>query len=148
VKPDLVLSFGAGGCSLAFETRARNFDDTSIADNAGVTRRRKPIIPGGKEFIAFNAPMVALFENSPVYPRFVKQLSTDAGAYVCNNLAYWLSNQYAYTGSTTRFGFIHVPPVECGSAAEPEALAQTIYEGLRRNVPDVAIDCARTVSNE
>lgn len=135
--PDLVLSFGAGGCEIDFETRARNLDSTYAADNAGALRINREILPGGPKFVDFNAPMKAIYRQAPPFGSATR-LSDDAGAYVCNNTAYWLGRVFASPGSATRYGFIHVPPTSCSPAtANPEAIAETVYRGLRRAMPEL-----------
>jgi pyroglutamyl-peptidase len=138
-KPDLVLSFGAGGCEVDFETRGHNRDRTYAADNAGVIRdSNSAIIPGAPEYLYFNAPMAAIFEHAVQYTEAKLAPSEDAGGYVCNNTAYLLAHAFARPNSPTRFGFIHVPPTTCGSGmADPDLLARTINDALRAAMPEL-----------
>ncbi len=135
--PALVLSFGAGGCEIDFETRARNLDSSYSADNAGARRVNRPILPGGPKFVEFNAPMKSIYRMAPPFGS-ANHLSNDAGAYVCNNTAYWLGRMFATPGSPTRYGFIHVPPTSCSPiTANADAIANTIYRGIRRAMPEL-----------
>jgi pyroglutamyl-peptidase len=137
-RPDLVLSLGAGSCEIDFETRARNRDDTFAPDNAGVLRtENSPIIPGAPEYLALNAPMRDLYLKSP-HRDSLGNLSEDAGAYVCNNTAYWLAHEFAGPDSPTRYGFIHVPPTTCApEIRDPAMLADTIFQALRAAMPEL-----------
>jgi pyroglutamyl-peptidase len=138
-KPDLVLSLGEGGCEIDFETRARNRDQTGSADNAGVLRNTgSKIITGAPKFIDFNAPMVPFFRDSKQIGKARLFRSKDAGGYVCNNTAYWLSHAFMGASSPTKFGFIHVPPVACGpSVADNDVVARTIFEGMKASMKNL-----------
>jgi pyrrolidone-carboxylate peptidase len=81
--------------------------------------------------------MTEIFRHSP-RPGSLGRLSDDAGAYVCNNTAYWLATEFSKPGSATRYGFIHVPPTNCApTTADPESLAETIFVGVRGAMPEL-----------
>jgi pyroglutamyl-peptidase len=136
--PGLVLSLGAGGCEVDFETRGRNRDNTWAADNAGVLRNRNTeIVAGGPEYLALNAPMTEIFRHSPRQGS-LGRLSDDAGAYVCNNTAYRLAREFTKPDSKTKYGFVHVPPTTCSArVADPETIAETIFAGVRGAMPEL-----------
>lgn len=135
--PALVLSLGVGQCRLAFETHARNLDDSSSPDNAGVLRTGSPIIKGAPESIRHSAPMDLLFYRAPRLGDVRIVASDDMGSYVCNNTGYWLSTEFPL-GNSTRFGFVHVPPVTCSAGTRnPELLAEILEKALRNAVPEL-----------
>lgn len=130
-----VLSLGEGACSLEFETRAQNLDDTWSPDNAGVRRTNHPIVPGGSEFRELSAPMDLLYQSAPRLGAVEINRSSDMGNYVCNNTAYWMSRSYP-VGGKTRFGFIHVPPVDC-TESDPKLLAAIIGDAIEAAMPEL-----------
>jgi len=137
-EPELVLSLGAGGCEIHYETRGHNRDDTGSADNAGVLRNRNTeIVPGGPEYLELNAPMSEIFRRAARHGS-PGRISSDAGAYVCNNTAYWLAKVFTKPGSATQYGFIHVPPTTCSAKiADAGRIAETIFEGVRGAMPEL-----------
>jgi pyrrolidone-carboxylate peptidase len=108
--PDVVISFGEGACDLRIETAATNQDDAWLPDNAGELRSGSPIVSGGPARSTFEFPVQAMFcALEPDYSQVA--VSTDPGAFVCNNTAYHLSQDLAAKGIP--FTFIHVPNSQC-----------------------------------
>lgn len=137
-SPLLILSLGTKkDCTLAFETHSQNRDDAASPDNAGVSRKGTPIIKGAPESLRHSAPMDLLFYRAPRLGDVRIIASDDMGNYVCNNTAYWLSTEFP-TGSSTQFGFVHVPSTTCSAGTQnPELLAEILEKALRNAVPEL-----------
>jgi len=137
-KPDVVVSFGEAACSLRIETAATNLDNApGFPDNAGQYRSNSVIVPGGPARSGFAFPVQAMScaldsSSAPV------EVSVSPGAFVCNNLAYHLSQEL--TAKRIPFTFIHVPNSQCSdSEADPEVNAQTIAQMLRAAVANLRV---------
>jgi len=135
-KPDVVVSFGEADCSLRIETAATNVDNTpGFPDNAGLVREGSAIVPGGPTRSAFNFPVESLYcgldsSSAPV------QVSESPGAFVCNNVAYHLSQ--SMEARQVPFTFIHVPNSECSAKAkDPLHNAQTVAQMLKSAIVQI-----------
>jgi pyroglutamyl-peptidase len=145
LKPDAVVSLGEADCSILIETAATNLDDTAgVADNAGNIRTNSPIVAGGPERSGFNFPVEAMFCALPASGSNV-DLSISPGGFVCNNVAYHMSQNME--AKNIPFTFIHVPNAECSSAQmDPTTNANTIapmlaaaFSNLRNSVVSASL---------
>ena len=106
--PDVILCIGqAGGRDAVTPERvAINMASATIADNAGITPREEPILPGGPDGIFSTVPVARMAEaiRDAGLPG---KISNTAGTFVCNDTLYRLLHHFA--GTDTRVGFIHVP---------------------------------------
>jgi pyroglutamyl-peptidase len=143
-KPDVVVSFGEADCSLRIETAATNLDDTpGYPDNAGLVREGSEIVAGGPERSAFQFPVQAMYcgldsNSAPV------QVSETPGAFVCNNVAYHLSQ--SLEAKKIPFTFIHVPNSECSAGEkDPTRNAKTVAQMLRGALTEIDKSNAKTL---
>jgi pyroglutamyl-peptidase len=133
-KPDVVISFGEGMCTINIESAATNLDNSPWeADNAGNTPVNTPIIPGGPERSSFYFPVQAMYcaigsSSVTVEP------STDPGAFICNNTAYRLS---LALGQKTPFTFIHVPNSQCAGDADIQPIGATVAQMLNAAIANL-----------
>jgi pyroglutamyl-peptidase len=133
--PNAVISLGEGGCDLQIETSATNWDASMLPDNAGQSRAGRAILEGGPHQVAFEFPVQAMFcavdaDKPPV------TISTHAGAFVCNNTAYHLSQDLSARGIP--FTFIHVPHSRCSSPQKDvEKNAQVIAKMLHSAIAEL-----------
>ena len=106
--PDVILCIGqAGGRDAVTPERvAINMASATIADNAGVSPREEPILPGGPDGIFATVPVARMAEaiRDAGLPG---KISNTAGTFVCNDTLYRLLHHFA--GTAVRAGFIHVP---------------------------------------
>ena len=106
--PDVILCIGqAGGRDAVTPERiAVNMASATIADNAGISPKEEPILPGGPDGIFATVP-VARMAEAIREAGLPGKISNTAGTFVCNDTLYRLLHHFAGTG--TRVGFIHVP---------------------------------------
>ena len=106
--PDVILCIGqAGGRDAVTPERiAVNMASATIADNAGISPKEEPILPGGPDGIFSTVP-VARMAEAIREAGLPGKISNTAGTFVCNDTLYRLLHHFAVTG--TRVGFIHVP---------------------------------------
>ena len=106
--PDVILCIGqAGGRDAVTPERvAINMASATIADNAGVSPREEPILPGGPDGICATVPGAAR-AAAITAAGLPGKISNTAGTFVCNDTLYRLLHHFA--GTATRVGFIHVP---------------------------------------
>ena len=106
--PDVILCIGqAGGRDAVTPERiAVNMASATIADNAGISPKEEPILPGGPDGIFSTVP-VARMAEAIREAGLPGKISNTAGTFVCNDTLYRLLHHFAGTG--TRVGFIHVP---------------------------------------
>ena len=106
--PDVILCIGqAGGRDAVTPERiAVNMASATIADNAGISPKEEPILPGGPDGIFATVP-VARMAKAIREAGLPGKISNTAGTFVCNDTLYRLLHHFAGTG--TRVGFIHVP---------------------------------------
>ena len=109
-QPEIVISFGQGGDSIALEETAYNLQNTGevtggVPDNRGVVRVATPIDPDAPSTRATLLPLDAI-EQALVAAGETPAHSTDPGRYVCNNVMFADLGAIAGLG---RAGFIHLP---------------------------------------
>ena len=108
IGADAVLSIGqAGGrASVACEFVAINHRGSRSADNEGNVLYDIPVVEGGPAAYFATVPVKAMAEaiKAAGYPSAV---SYSAGTFVCNDLFYTVSHEFADSGVSV--GFIHVP---------------------------------------
>lgn len=108
VQPDVILLTGmnSGSTDVEINLAALNIKDAFIEDNMGRRPWNEPILA--------DAP-AAYFATIPVHEivrslraqKLPVQLEFASGGYVCNEIFYRAA--HAYTGTTTKVGFVHVP---------------------------------------
>ena len=108
IQPDVIISVGQAGTRPAVtpERIGINVRDARIADNAGISPKDEPIVPGGPDGLFSTLPikaMIAAIQEAGL----PASVSNTAGTFVCNDVLYSLLHHYA--GSNVRCGFIHVP---------------------------------------
>lgn len=108
-RPLLVLGLGETGCNLKLELMARNLDKTRAPDNAGVERRNTPIVPGAPRAIGLTYPVAQMYCALEPKEQKLVVISSNAGSFVCNNLAF----QTSWFETDLFHGFIHVPMHTC-----------------------------------
>ncbi len=109
--PDVVISFGQGGGSIALEHTAYNLQDTGeisggVPDNRGIIRGAHPIDPAAGPERATLLPVDAIREAMEALGER-PQDSTDPGRYICNNTMW--NNLGEMSARGKRGGFIHLP---------------------------------------
>ena len=108
IQPDVILSVGQAGGRAAVtpERIGINVRDARITDNAGISPKDEPIVPGGPDGYFSTLPVKAMITaiNNAGLPG---SISNTAGTFVCNDVLYTLLHHYA--GTDVRCGFIHVP---------------------------------------
>lgn len=124
LQPDVIISVGQAGSRKAVtpERIGINIRDARITDNAGISPKDEPIIPGGPDGLFTTLPVKAMIDgiNEAGLPGAI---SNTAGTFVCNDVLYSLL--YHYAGTQVRCGFIHVPWLP--EQGEPNlALADTV----------------------
>ena len=128
--PDVILCIGqAGGRDAVTPERvAINMASATIADNAGVSPREEPILPGGPDGIFSTVP-VARMAEAIREAGLPGKISNTAGTFVCNDTLYRLLHHFA--GTAVRVGFIHVPHLpEQAKAGGASMLLEDIIRGL------------------
>ena len=122
----VVVSLGeCSGAQIRIETGARNLDDSpSELDNAGESRQGVPVVPGAPERIEFTFDVEAL-AGSPSLEPLSPRLSSDAGGFLCNHLAYGLAHELRR--DDIPYVFIHVGR---DSAHDAETEARALASGI------------------
>ena len=110
-----VVSVGlaAGRAAVTPEMVAINLRYGRIPDNAGAQPQDEPVVPGGPAAYFATLPVRAM-TAAIARAGIPAQVSTSAGAFVCNDVMYSLLHRF--TGTDVRAGFIHVPSAAGRSA--------------------------------
>ena len=119
IQPDVIISVGQAGTRPAVtpERIGINVRDARITDNAGISPKDEPIVPGGPDGLFSTLPVKAMIA-AITEAGLPAAISNTAGTFVCNDCLYSLLHHYA--GTETRCGFIHVPWLpEQGSPSLP-----------------------------
>ena len=108
LQPDVIISVGQAGTRPAVtpERIGINVRDARITDNAGVSPKDEPIVPGGPDGLFSTLPVKAMIA-AITEAGLPASISNTAGTFVCNDVLYSLLHHFA--GTDTRCGFIHVP---------------------------------------
>ena len=108
LRPDVIISVGQAGGRAAVtpERIGINVRDARITDNAGISPKDDPIVPGGPDGYFSTLPVRAMIEAIQA-AGLPAAISNTAGTFVCNDVLYSLLHRYHGTG--VRCGFIHVP---------------------------------------
>lgn len=111
-RPDGILCIGqAGGRDAVTPERvALNLRESALPDNAGRCPAGEPCVPGGENALFATVP-VQRMAQAIAGAGLPGRVSYSAGVYVCNDLLYTLL--YAFRGTDTRVGFLHVPYLPC-----------------------------------
>lgn len=130
-RPVLVLGLGETGCDLKIELMGRNLDRTKGPDNAGVERRNTPIVKDAPPAVGFKYPLSEMYCSLTAPERKEIIISSNAGSFVCNNMAY----QATWLESDLNFGFMHVPSHYCRNVSKRnEKIASQLLTMLNRGV--------------
>ena len=108
-SPVMILGLGESNCEMKLEVIMRNKDKTFGPDNAGIERDNTNIIPEAPAVLGMTLPLPEMYCSLGSRERENLTVSSNAGSFVCNNMAFQLS--YYYPEIT--FGFIHVPAQNC-----------------------------------
>ena len=108
IQPDVIISVGQAGTRPAVtpERIGINVRDARITDNAGISPKDEPIVPGGPDGLFTTLPvkaMIAAIQDAGL----PASVSNTAGTFVCNDVLYSLLHHFS--GTDVRCGFIHVP---------------------------------------
>ena len=108
IQPDAIISVGQAGSRKAVtpERIGINVRDARITDNAGISPKDEPIVPGGPDGLFSTLPvkaMIAAIQDAGL----PASVSNTAGTFVCNDVLYSLLHHFS--GTDVRCGFIHVP---------------------------------------
>ena len=122
LSPSLILCVGEAGdrAAVSLEKAALNFRHARIPDNAGYRPLGEPVIPDGPDGLFTPLPVQDLV-GALAGEGFPVTLSLSAGSFVCNDLFYSLL--WAFRGSDTKVGFVHVP-------AEPDSAVTRCLERI------------------
>lgn len=105
-KPEIIISLGEANTSaIRLELRAKNLDNGSITDNAGIKLTEQKIADGLPEYIGSNLPFHQMLYSLNQDQQRMISLSSNAGSFVCNNTMYLCSSKL----KDIHYGFIHVP---------------------------------------
>jgi pyroglutamyl-peptidase len=131
-QPDVVISFGQGGGSIALEKTAYNLQDTGeisggVPDNRGVIRGSVEIDEAAPETRATRLPLDAI-EDALVAIGESPQMSTDPGRYICNN------TMFLNIGTGKRAGFIHLPYTTTFDQAARDRFARVVEAAVQAAV--------------
>ena len=100
----MMLGLAAGRKNITIEHHAINLRHASLADEAGVFKQFEKIRDQGPVLVESSLPYERLLRLAKEEERPIT-LSTDAGAYVCNDVFYLMRLYHPHL----RAGFIHVP---------------------------------------
>lgn len=130
VRPDAVLCVGQAGGRDAVtpEMVAVNLRYARIPDNAGQVFYDEPVKPDGPAAYFATLPVRRMAERMQE-KGVPARVSYSAGAFVCNDLFYLMSDLYSAT--SVRTAFIHVPflPEQAGET-QPSMTLEEIVRGL------------------
>lgn len=102
----MMLGLAAGRKTITIEHHAINLRHASLADEAGVFKQFEKIRDQGPMLVENSLPYERLLRLAKEEERPIT-LSTDAGAYVCNDVFYLMRLYHPHL----RAGFIHVPDI-------------------------------------
>ena len=133
VLPDVVVSLGQaeGRDAITPEKIAINWDDASIADNAGHVRKSQKIIADGADGYFSTLPLEAIVDQIQAVGVPAK-ISLSAGSFVCNHVFYAM--QHHLLGRNVQSGFIHVPLLESQAEefpGKPTMSLESMMRGIR-----------------
>ena len=132
------LGLHAGASAVTLERRAANWDEASLADNAGDVRRGVLIQPDGPQFRPATLPWDAVAAATPVV------FSDSAGRFVCNHTFYRAAAAAERTSPTTSVGFIHLPwPCDWGASSSRRAGHACRFADLVAGVRATLETCVR-----
>ena len=130
LQPAWVVSLGEADREIRIETCARNRDDSpKLADNAGAAPTRRVIVPGAPEVLPFRVDVPAWAAQLPESDRARFQISDDAGAFVCNHLAFHA--EAALRSPGVPYLCIHVPKHDQSPVPDPAETSATIEWMMR-----------------
>lgn len=123
-RPDSVLMLGHAekATKICLEQIALNFDSSDAPDNDGEVRSYRSIIEGGPASYRSSIHLEHM-ANAARDLGVDVELSRDAGGYVCNHVFFTVAHLVAKKFPSTRFGFVHLPPLHGSS----EDLARLVY---------------------
>ena len=101
--------------------------DAAIPDNAGISPKDEPILPGGPAAYFSTLPvkaMVSAIQDAGLPGK----LSNTAGTFVCNQLLYRVLHHAAARMPHCRCGFIHVPYLPAQAVKKPGAFSMELVD--------------------
>ena len=133
VLPDVVVSLGQaeGRDAITLEKIAINWDDASIADNAGHVRKSQKIIADGADGYFSTLPLEAIVDQIQAIGVPAK-ISLSAGSFVCNHVFHAM--QHHLLGRNVQSGFTHVPLLESQAEefpGKPTMSLESMMRGIR-----------------
>ena len=129
-SPDVVIALGQaeGRTQITLERVAINFDDARVADNAGFSPKKSPIVAGGPAEYFSTLPINKIAETLDKSGLPVS-ISLSAGTFVCNHIFYMM--QYHLAGTGIESGFIHLPLMNEQADEFPGLFTMDINEIIR-----------------
>jgi pyroglutamyl-peptidase len=130
-KPAAMVCLGqAGGRSaISLERIAINWDEATLADNAGQLRTGQPILKTAPAAYFSTLPIHAL-RDALVQQNIACELSSTAGQFVCNHLFFHL--MHSLRKDKKPAGFIHIPYLpEQAPTGQPSMPLETMLQGIK-----------------
>jgi pyroglutamyl-peptidase len=113
------------------EARSRNVDDASVADNAGIIRASRPILPGALE--SHECPwQPRRWRDALLAAGIPARVSHDAGGFLCNH------SYHHALASGSRAIFLHVPAPASPAGGWQRHEAAAFARVLARLIPLLA----------
>jgi pyroglutamyl-peptidase len=129
--PQAIVCLGqAGGRSaISIERIAVNWDEASLADNAGQVRSDRPILKTAPAAYFSTLPIHAM-RDAVLAQGLPAELSSSAGHFVCNHV--FFSLMHALRQQRKQAGFIHVPYLpEQAAAGMPSMTLPQMLQGIQ-----------------
>ncbi len=145
IRPDVVISIGqAGGrAQIAVEYVGVNVRVARIPDNEGNEPMYEKISPEGPDAYISNLPVRDMVDHLKAngIPAYV---SMTAGAYVCNDVLYSVSDYIATHDLKMKSGFIHVPYIADQVLNKP---AETAFMSVKDIVRAIELSIEKVVES-
>jgi pyroglutamyl-peptidase len=139
LKPGAVVCLGEATRrpAISIERVAINWLDFCIPDNCGETITDEPVIIGAPAAYFTTLPVRSMLQ-AMLSAGIPAELSLTAGAFLCNQLFFFLLHHLATSGESLPAGFIHLPVLPEQAANNPALAASmnldTILQGLRAGI--------------
>jgi pyroglutamyl-peptidase len=131
--PHAIVCLGqAGGRSaISLERVAINWDEASLADNAGHMRTGQAILKAAPAAYFSTLPIHKLRDTLLAH-NMPAELSSSAGHFVCNHVFFHLMHSLKTSKRSIPAGFIHVPYLpEQALAGEPSMTLEKMLESIQ-----------------
>jgi pyroglutamyl-peptidase len=130
-SPDLVLSFGEGTSRVELDQASINFAG-NYPDENSMAWGGKQILTDRPNQYRFSMSTEKLYCAIPARERDQVPVSPDPGNFLCNYVAYTMSN--FFFGQDIPYAFIHVPALAEYQSAELDKMADYLSEMIFRQV--------------